>query len=375
MRMIAMLRISVITVVLGALLVTTVHAEKPEPIRIPSGRLSLGLNEKDIKQIRTRIEYWTKQLASADTSSDVYSAQKGFLDDYENYDSIRYKTVFARTTAKIVLPVMEKLNPSDKLISLKEINFAIILSRIPQLGTIDAINVMVGHKNPGVRFLAWKGYRGIRDQAIRSRKEAQILFTALKKHAAIESNPLVASVIIDVLNIKKELLSAKPFSKAFDGNFNALIELLKNSCDRLASGDSAWARPCITAIPMLQTAAEFYKPAKDKNTLVIQQLINIAQAGAKAFATSNGRSADTFQCTPLLRQVELAICRLTGNKDTDIRKPLNDKKMNFKQKSLAVRLGVLEWIDRLEELGIEKPKFTPVKAPKPTTQPTTKPAA
>jgi hypothetical protein len=372
MRMIAMLRIPVITIVLGSLLVANVHAEKPAPIKILPVRLRQGLTKDDVDQIRSHVKYWTNQLASAKTPGDIYQAQEGFTEDYEKYNkSIRYQSVFARNTATIIRPVMEKLSPNDKLISVKEINFALILSKMPQLGTIGAIDAMVAHKNPGVRFLGWKGYLGIRDQAIRSRKEAKILFAALKKHAGTEPNPLVASAIVDVLNIKKALLTSKPFTKAFDENFKTLIGVLKNCSDRLASGDSSWARPCVAAIPILQTAAEVYKPAKDKNTLIIQQMINIAQAAAKAFAAYNGQGVGASQCVPLLLQIEPAIGKLTGNNDVDIREPLNNKKIGPGEKSSAVRLGVLEWIDRLEELGIKKPEFTPIKSSKPTTKPAT----
>jgi hypothetical protein len=99
---------------------------------------------------------------------------------------------------------MQKLLPTDELKSMKEINYALVISGMTQLTTIDAIDLLVSHPNPGVRFLAWRSYREIRDDAIGAGgANADKLFASLKKRAAIESSPLVASVIVDVLYIKK----------------------------------------------------------------------------------------------------------------------------------------------------------------------------
>jgi hypothetical protein len=270
---------------------------------------------------------------------------------------------------------MGTLSKDDRLISLKEVNFAIAISQMTQLTAIGAVDALVRHENPGVRFLAWRGYKGIRDQAIRKGgQDAKMLFAALARHAKTEQSPLVATAIIDVLNPGKSALTANAFKKAFERSFDALIEILKPCCNRLAAGDARWARPCLAALPILKIASEFYKPNPKKATQILQQLINIAQAAAKAFAAAGGVGNGAFQCIPLLQQVEQAIGSLTSDSGTDIREPLLDKKRKPAEKSSAIRRGVLEWIDRLEELGVKEPVFTPIKAPAPTTQPATKPA-
>ena len=393
MRMIAMLRVSTAAFVLGALALSGAHAaepkatskpkpiiSEPDPITIDPANLDRGLVKKDVDQIESHIKYWLTRLATDEAAGDVYKAREGILADYNKYaKSIRYKVTFARSTATAVQERMKTLGKDAPLLPLKEINLAIVISQMTQLTTIDAIDAMVGHRNPGVRFLAWRGYREIRDQAVRtSRKDAIKLSEALKKHAATETSPLVAAVIVDILHLKKPTSSSdafnKTFDKVFDGYFNTLVGMLKTCCDRLADGDAAWARPCIAALPILRTASDVYKPDRKKATLIMQQMINIAQAAAQAFASAQGVGAGAFQCAPLLQQVESDIGALAPKSGDDIRKPLNDGKMSALEKSKAIRRGVLEWIDRLEESGVKRPVFTPIKKPAPTTQPTSKPA-
>jgi len=379
MRMIAMLRISTVALVFGALSLSGAVAAEPDPIRIASTNLKRGLVKDDIKQINAHTRYWVSELAAAKTAADIYAAREGILADYNKYaTSIRYQVQFARSVAGIVPAAVKKLGTNDRLISLKEVNFAIAVSKMTQLTSIPALDALVGNKNPGVRFLAWRGYREVRDQAIRKGgQDARTLFAALQRHAATEPSPLVAAVIVNILHIDKSAWTTEAFKKAFDLTFNTLVGMQKACCDRLAGGDADWARPCIAALPILLSADGFYKPDRKKATLIIQQMVNIAQAAAKAFAIANGQGMAAFQCTPLLQQVEQDIGSLTNDSGRDIRNTLRDKKMSSLEKSKAIPRVMLDWIDRLEELGIKKPVFTPTKAPAPavTTQPTTKPAA
>lgn len=380
MQMTATLRISMVALVLGALTLSGARAAEPPPIDIIPVNLKRGLIPSDVKQVKEHVKYWIDELGAAKTSGDVYQAREGILADYNKYaSSIRYQVVFARSTGGIVPGALGKLNKDDRLFSLKQINFAIVVSEMTQVPAIGAMNALATHENAGVRFLAWRGFRGVRDQAIqKGGPDAKILFAALKKHAASESSPLVASVIVETLDLDKSKLTSgtfqNEFKKAFDRNFPTLVAVLNSCCNRLAGGDSSWARPCIAALPVLRTAGEFYKPDSKKSKLILQQLVNIAQAAAKAFADADGAGEAAFHCAPLLQQVEPEIGRLSNDSGMDIRKPLLDRKMGAEEKSKAILLGVLEWVDRLEELGVKEPVFAPVKAPASPSS-TTKPAA
>jgi len=374
--MIAMLRISSAALVIGSLALSGARAAEPKPISIVSANLKRGLTKSDIAQIKLHVEYWVAELAGARTAQAAYKAREGFLADYNKYaTSIRYQVQFARSTAATVPPAVGKLNKNDLLISLKEINFAIVVSEMAQLTSIPALDALVRHENPGVRFLAWRGYRGVRDQAIHIGKgDARTLFAALQRHAATEPSPLVAAVIVDILYIEKAALTADAFKKAFDLNFNTLVGMLKTCCDRLAAGEGAWARSSIAALPILKAADGFYKPDRKKATLIVQQMVNLAQAAAKAYDAAEGQGRVAFQCAPLLQQVEPAIGSLSADSGNEIRKALLDKKKSSIERSKAIRRAVLDWIDRLEDMGVKEPVFTPIKAPAATTQPTTRPA-
>ncbi|MDP7290266.1 MAG: hypothetical protein QGH94_19950 [Phycisphaerae bacterium] len=375
MRMIAMLRISMVALVLGALTLTTAHAaEEPPPISITAKNLKEGLSPSDVKQVQAHAEYWVSELTTAKRAGGIYTAREGLMADYNKYgdSSIRFKVEFARSVAAIVPATMGKLTKADRLKPQKEVNFALAISKMTQLTAISALDTMVTHSNPGVRFLAWRGFRAIRNDAIRAGGPGiKTLSAALAKQAGAEPNPLVADAIVDVLYIKKSEWASNAFKKTFDSNFKTLVVMQKTSCSRLAVGDADWTRPCITAIPMLKDASDFYKPDSKAATLILQQLLDIAYAGAKAYAAAGGEGIGAFQCTPLLLQVEPAIGSLSGNSGTEICEPLLSKKMSADEKKSAIRRGVLDWVDRLEDLGVKTPVFKPIKAPKPTTQPAT----
>ena len=380
MRTIAILQITIITLVLGALLAPYANgAEEPDPINIVAANLKRGLTANDTRQINEHVDYWIATLVNAKKSSVVYKAREGILADYGKYGSgeksLSFQVEFARSTAKGILAGMDKLSKADPLKSLKDINLAIVISEMKKFTSAPALDALVKHETPAVRLLAWRGYLTIRDNLIRTgEKDATTMQANLSNLAGGESNPLVASVIVDVLRIKKADLTTKAFRTAFNQNFKTLNVLLKTSCSHLATGQASWARPCLGALPILEAASDYYKPDAKAATAILQQLLNIAQAGAKAYASADGLGSVAFQCTPLLLQVEPILETLSNNPKTrDIRDPLLDRKKSAVEKCKAVRRGVLEWLDRLEDAGVVKPVFTPIK-PVATTQPV-KPAA
>ena len=313
-----MFRILIVTLVLGALICPhalgadapdTKPRPEPDPINIVSANLKRGLTSNDIAQVKTHVVYWVGELARAKGSADVYYSRDGILADYGKYGaSIRYQGEFARSTSEAVIAAMGKLSTSDRLMSLKEVNFAFVISKMMRLPAADAMSAMSQHKNPGVRFLAWQGLRGLRDDAIRAGGAyAQTLQTALKKSAAAELNPLVAAVVVDVLRIEESALTTSAFKKAFEDNFKTILVMLKTACDRLVAGQTEWTRTCEASIPILKDAAKFYKPDTKVTATVLQQLINMAQAAAKAYAAEGGVGPKAFQCIPLLLQVDLKI--------------------------------------------------------------------
>ena len=376
MQMIAMLRLSAVALVFGALAPYNADAAgEPEPITIPNANLKGVLTKSDVAQIKAHAEYWVATLAGAKTAKTVYDSREGLLADFNKYgpDSLSYKVQFARSTAAVVPAALKKMDRNDKLLALKEVNLAMAVSRIPELPIITATDALVNHKNPGVRFLGWRSYRAISAKAINTGgKDARMLFAALQKHAATEPSPIVAAVIIDVLYIKKSAWENKEFKKAFDRNYKILTTAVQPCCTRLAAGDTEWGRVGAAMIPMLKDANEYYKPDSKIAAQILQQLVTVAFAGATAYHKNKAAGSGSLHCIGLLQQAEQTLCSLTGRTDTNIRKPLFNKKSSTAEKTPAVLLGVHDWIDRLEDLGVKTPVFKPAKAPKP--KPAPKPA-
>ncbi len=112
MRTIAMLRVSVVALVLGALALPCAQAaEEPQPINISASNLATGLLDSDTAQIKLHVEYWLSETTAAESAGHVYAAREGLVADYNKFSaSAHYKVEFARITASLVNATLVKFD-------------------------------------------------------------------------------------------------------------------------------------------------------------------------------------------------------------------------------------------------------------------------
>ena len=128
------------------------QAADPPNLDIPLEALGARIAEYD-GQIADRVQYWSEQIADANSVGSIAEARKQLIQDYGKYRETPYRVTYARVTAeKLVKLLGTGIDKSDRLRVFKQINVAVAISKMPQTTTQKALAVMVTDKgNPAVR--------------------------------------------------------------------------------------------------------------------------------------------------------------------------------------------------------------------------------
>lgn len=351
----------------------------PPQINIPAaGPLGPG----DIAQLTKRMQYWADQIVKATTPADVTAAGLGARNDYRLYTSRDYQYRFAEVAGRVLGPILNNGIPKDdKLRRLKEVNLALILSRIPQVNIMSALKAMVTHSNPAVRYLGWEGFRTVRTQILaQSPQFAQTMLDTLSAAAAKETAaPTVGAIfeMADISSLSSEAIPTSTLQKAQQQMFKLLADNWLTWCRRVMVGEAEMSRSCQKAPAAIKTlaAAQAAGPAAGpaSKTKALQMLLDLSYSAAKAYDFSAGQGPIAKENTLLLRICESAMADLSGKDSNYFIAALADK--TTVDHGAAVRGAVFKWADDLKALGVVEPKIKPAPSKPATVKPAAKPVA
>lgn len=365
-RLFALLIISIMLT--GPALAANGADEKPPPqIAIPESALKGRLGPEHISQIEQRITYWAELMAKAEGSNatrDIISSRNGIIGDFRAYDTPSYGYAFAREAARILAGVLNNgFANDDPNLRLKEVNLAIAISQISQVPIQDALDEMVVHRNAGVRYLGWLGYRNIRSRLLAQGSNfSQKMFETLQKQAAAESSPAVLGELIQMLYFPPEgigSVSPAVLSNARNKCFNILSDNWSNWCEKLFVGEAEMAWAINTGVETLLRISTLLADDKKAQTNILQMITNTMHCSSlaydAAFAITVGKGETSRVNAVLLLNCEMALSEISGNKLDNMKKALD--KPDEPGKAAGVRLAVLDWIDALKANGVVKPEF------------------
>jgi len=350
----------------------------PPQINIPAaGPLGPG----DIAQLTKRMQYWADQIVKAATPADVTAAGLGARNDYRLYTSRDYQYRFAEVAGRVLGPILNNGIPKDdKLRRLKEVNLALVLSRIPQVNIMPALKAMVTHPNPAVRYLGWEGFRTVRTQILaQSPQFAQAMLDTLSAAAAKETAaPTIGAIfeMADISSLSSEAIPTSTLQKAQQQMFKLLADNWLTWCRRVMVGEAEMSRSYQKAPAAIKTLAAAQAAGPASKTKALQMLLDLSYCAAKAYDFSAGQGPIAKENTLLLRICESAMADLSGKDSNYFVAALANK--TTVDHGAAVRGAVFKWADDLKGLGVVEPKIKPAPskpaAAKPAGHPAAKPA-
>jgi len=351
MRTVSLARLllgSAVVVILGRGL----PAAAPPVWDISDAAISGGLLPSHVSQIDARIRYWVETMRQARDYKTVVTSRTGLLQDYGSFGSVEFRYTFARLAAEFVTPLLEL--PDD----IKQVNAALALSRMPQVIMQPALEKMVVHRNPAVRYLGWRGYRGVRTLLLaQGPSYRQTMFRSLGAAAARENSPLVIRAIFGVLRIPAAgaAVPEDVRSKAQEQAFVIFQQIWPSCCRRVLAGNAVMAEASQEGLAALLNFAPIFGAQKANSVAILQMVVEMTWCSAMAYDQARASGPIAAANTALLRECEKALNNLKNTRNKDIEAPLTAPKQP--DRGSAVRLGVLEWIKLLKDDGVVKPSF------------------
>jgi hypothetical protein len=364
-------------------------AATPPSLTVPDK----GITPQHKDQIAARIRYWLDGIREAKDETALANARKGFASDYSLHESAEYRFAFAGVAAKECVELL-KLDDNAKLVTV-----AMMIASLPQASIQPALDAMVVHRNPAVRYFGWEGYRGAKAAIIaQSADSTDKMLKQMGDRLAVEESPLVVGQIYSAMIFGASEtggMSGDAVAKAERQFAAVLAKTWMRQCEQVLVGGVDVAAAAGRGVALLQQEGEAVAADKAALKPVLQMLADVAYAAAtaydKALTAKDNAIADAD--AQLLKDCEAALNAVLKTTNNYLEKPLTEPKIqdrgqavkSYVDKGSGKNYGVLKWIDDLKALGVVEPKIEAPKAPatkpaaavtKPTTtatSPTTKP--
>jgi hypothetical protein len=356
----------------------TPAATEAPALDIPDVALRGNLLPDHKQQILARLTYFAEKIRTCDEkdASTLAAARNGLLGTFRHSDSTTFQYTVAEIASGLLTPLLD--DPS----SVKQLTVALAISQMPQVTIQSALEKMVTHPNPGVRYLGWKGYRAAAPRVlVQGAEQGKTMFATLARRAAEEtSGPVVAAIWqmlrMDIGNVRPAGGQADPRRQAL----KILSDTWRVHCVRIMNGDLSTA---IVAGKGLDTALEFVasSPAGSPDGKTGMQLVaDLMWSAAKGYGRiydaedEKGRESNPvlYALATLLTESEGALNKRFGYGALDqrdyIRFVLSDstiKKKGLRGSAMLYYLnpqppnkqyGVSAWVDELKaKYGIEEP--------------------
>jgi hypothetical protein len=359
----------------------------PQAIDIPEDALKGKLRDEHIKMIADFTDNWAKQMMEAKDTGGIAAARNRILDrndGYGKYDSAEYKYTYAREAVRSLLPV---LDASDALKNYRIVDAAYCISKMPQISVLPALEKMVGHTNPAVRYYAWICYRQLCPALMGVNKDnIAKIFQTMDAKMPTETSPKVVEAMLAMMSLpSSEPGVSEDVVKFAQGE--AYTILMKNwpaLCQAILAGNADTTFACQEGMSALNYFGGVFASDKAKMTAIQQSMVDamwcaaLAYDAAKKLAdSSDGMTKSDAEQTieadsALLRAGEAAINTTVGQKYYFISAPLVDPK---EKAGLGVLEGVTKWVAALKASGVNQPAFKLPEVAQPTSGPASGPAS
>ena len=309
------------------------------------------------------------KIARAVTSKDIIEARKAMLKNYAFRVTQGQGAQYAKLAIDELLKLLDDRDP------VKQINAAMVLSKMSQVEIRPALDKMIVHANPAVRYLGWRGYRDAQ-RAILTAGEgsADAMFAAIDRRVGVERSAVVIKVMIQAIRFPKQggLISPKVFKKAHQRSVGAMLAGWVSWCQDILEPSATVTDIAPDMVDILVGALSKIDPAQAKKLQgqILQRIYDMMQCASKIYI-KRAKQADslTAALTLLLGKCEEGLGGVSGKARERVRDALKKK-----SEPEMVAIKIIDWQQELKLKATqiaERVKASP--ATKPATQPTTKP--
>lgn len=324
--------------------------------------------------LATTVKDLAGKIARAVTPKDIIEARKAMLKNYAFRVTQGQGPKYAKLATDALGGMLDNPDP------VKQINAAMVLSRMSQAEIRPALDIMIAHANPAVRYLGWRGYRDAQRVILMAGEApADAMFAAIDRRITAERSPIVIKVMIQALRFPAQggLVSPGVFKKAHQQSVQALLAGWVSWCQDILEPSATVVEIAPNIVETIVLALAKLEPAQVKKLQgqVLQRVYDMMQCGSKVYV-ERAKQPDslTAALAGLLGSCEKGLADVSGKASERVRDALKKK-----SEPEMVAIKIIDWQQelKLQETKIAKRvKAAPATQPttKPTTQPTTKPA-
>jgi len=238
-------------------------------------------------KLDARIKYWLEQIRTAKDGKAIDEVRKALAMDHRAAELDGYAYTFALRAGELACPLLTGGIPKgDPLKALKEINVALVISRLPQVAIQPALEVIVKHPNTAVRYSGWRGYQNIRPRLLVHAERTKTMFKSLDK-AADETCPAVLVVVFEMLHfptVWPPSVSAPAYKQAQEAAYAIFHRVWSKRCTQVLDGDTEMAHVCGKAVAgVVRLDASLGRDDKKKRQRLRQMLIDVTWCAGSAY--------------------------------------------------------------------------------------------
>jgi len=291
-------------------------------LNVPESAVNGPLSESVKKQIRDYVRYWVERLSKASDVKQIGLARQKLVEGYKRFTSAFWRYAYAQVAAAEVPPA---LKVKDRV---KQIHLSMALAQMDQVTVQPALEAMIAHANPVVRYWAVRGYRTAAKKIMdQGGSYAGTMLATLERLGTTERAGAVVGAIFRGLS---PYPGAKPADVAKLRGVQSKVWLAR--CRELNAGDPEWIGAYLGALRFLSPQD------KGDEQAVLQMLIDVLVGAAAAFdraSNQKGRVGEAFR--ELLINVEGRLRVLLRANQNPIQKILADPEITA-EKAVEVRI-------------------------------------
>lgn len=323
-----------------------------------------SLSTKQKEQLAQYIPALVQVMATSGDAKEIVEARNALTQSFRISENVAYQ----ETEINLAWAAAQKAFPDLKgdLKSVREINLAVALSSMSRPAVRPALDYMIVHKNPAVRYCGWTGYRAIRDQLLSFKDFADKMRAAVEARSAAEpSGPVLGMIFETCLLPPARPAGAEATYQAFqDSAFKIVSGCWDTRCRQLLGGDAQLAEAMIKGLAAVENFNLVFEGNAERKAALLQMAADVLVASSlayeKAFAAQQsaqqtGEDSTVFALAreangQLLRECERALASLSGQQRNLLAQALGKGAAAGK-----VGMAAVDWVAALAPLGVKDP--------------------